>query len=59
MADEPPSVLSLEVIGYGGSEGSGEDDEDEEERRRREKQEAVGQEPTAGAAPTTSPILPQ
>jgi len=37
VVDEAPSVISVEVIGYGGGDGA---DEDEEEKRRRQQTQA-------------------
>ncbi|QIF05757.1 filamentous haemagglutinin family protein [Roseimicrobium sp. ORNL1] len=52
MADAVPSIMVVEVLGYGGGSGTG-DEEDEEEKRRRRALET--QESAADQAPAPSP----
>jgi filamentous hemagglutinin len=51
MADAAPSIMVVEVLGYGGGTGTG-DEEDEEEKRRRSALET--QESAADSAPSPS-----
>ena len=50
--EEPPSLISVEVLGYGGGSGSLPSDSDEEEERRKRRQEEKPAEPAPASDPS-------
>ena len=55
MTESVPSIMVVEVLGYGGGSGTGDDEEDEEEKRRRKALETQESAADQAPSPTASP----